>query len=83
LVGIFAVLSKSSWLGERCPHCTTRGSLDTRQVGKDFLGTTSERSTGSGNNASIYYNKYLITYQTSCGSCTQTWISTSETKEQS
>ena len=83
LVATFSGVSKSSWLGERCPHCTTRGSVKTKQVGKDFLGTTSERSTDSGNNSIIYYNKYLITYQNSCGSCTQSWISTSETKERS
>ncbi len=74
-------VSKSSWFGERCPHCTTRGSVDTRQVGKGFLGTTSEKSSQNGEGSIVYYNKYLITYQNTCGFCDETWTSTSETRE--
>jgi len=77
----YAVISKSSWFGERCPHCVTRGSVDTRQVGKGFLGTTSERSSQNGEGSIVYYNKYLITYQNTCGFCNEAWISTSETRE--
>jgi hypothetical protein len=81
MLATYSIVLKSSWFGERCPHCTTRGSVNTRQVGKAFLGTTSERSSQNGDATIVYYNKYLITYENNCLSCSQTWISTSETKE--
>lgn len=83
IIGTYMGVAKSSWLGERCPHCTTRGTVDTEQVGKDFLGTTSETSNLYGDNRLVFYNKYLITEQHTCRSCGQVWRSTRETKERS
>ena len=83
VIGTYLGVAKSSWLGERCPHCTTRGAVDTQQVGKDFLGTTSETSNLYGDNRLVFYNKYLITEENTCRSCTQVWRSTRETKERS
>jgi hypothetical protein len=76
-------LSNSSWLGVRCPHCSTRGSVNTRQIGKQFLGSTSEHENNNGTTRITTYNKYLITMENSCVSCSQTWVTTSETKERS
>jgi hypothetical protein len=83
MIGTYIGVAKSSWLGERCPHCTTRGTVDTEQIGKDFLGTTSETSNLYGDNRLVFYNKYLITEQHTCRSCGQVWRSTRETKERS
>ena len=83
MIGAYLGVAKSSWLGERCPHCTTRGAVDTQQVGKDFLGTTSETSNLYGDNRLVFYNKYLITEENTCRSCAQVWRSTRETKERS
>lgn len=74
-------LDKSSWIGTPCPQCRTRGTVDSEQVGKDFLGTTSETSNLYGDNRTVFYNKYLVTYLNSCSACGEQWQSTSETKE--
>jgi len=79
LIGTSHLIAKSSWLGVRCPHCTTRGTVNSVQVGKDFLGTTTEII----NNRRVVYNQYFITEENKCSHCMHTWRSTRETKETS
>jgi len=83
LIAIQVYLSNSSWLGVRCPNCSTRGSITTRQIGKQFQGSISEQDNNNGNTRIITYNTYLITLENSCVSCSHTWVTTRETKERS
>jgi hypothetical protein len=71
------------WLAERCPKCTTRGTINSEEIDKQFLGSTSERSNLYGDNRLVFYNKYRITYLNSCYVCGEQWQSTSESKERS
>src|SRR3712207_5693184 len=74
--GFYEALSKSSWIGRRCPSCSSRGTVDDEQVGSVFLGRSSVRS----GNGITTYEDYLVTTAFRCSACGDEWETTSRTR---
>jgi len=81
IVWCYQALCKSSSIGERCPACSTRGTLSSFQSEKQFLGTVTKQNTGGTTGVYKTYNKYLVTTTHSCSSCGHAWDTTCETEE--
>jgi hypothetical protein len=89
-VAVVYLVSKSSWLGARCPSCSARGritpekEINRRYMGEGYDGGDIGQAMLDAvdhKNVKRHFRKYEVTCQKMCRDCGHSWTYTSDKKE--